>query len=79
MEKSRELERSRLVAGARMARRASNWSPDTSRARAMRSLGNLPWDSKRTSKGARGGACRVMDLQQEGVYTSGAERRETCS
>jgi len=45
----------------------------------MRSRGNLPWDSKLTSKGAPCGACRLVDLQQEGVYTSGAERRETCS
>jgi len=45
----------------------------------MRSRGNLPWDSKLTSKGAPDGACRVVDLQQEEVYTSGAERRETCS
>ena len=45
----------------------------------MRSRGNLPWDSKLTSKGAPGGARRLVDLQQEGVYISGAERRERCS
>ncbi len=45
----------------------------------MRSLENLPWGSKLTSKGAPGGASRVVELQQEGVYTSGRWRRERCS
>jgi len=45
----------------------------------MRSLENLPRGSKLTSKGALGGASRVMDLQQEGVYTSGGWRKEACS
>ena len=32
------------------------------RATAMRILGNLPWGSKLTSKGAPGDACLVMEL-----------------
>jgi hypothetical protein len=74
MQKSRELERRRRFAGSCRAIRSRRSSAATRRARAMRSLENLPRGSKLTSKDTLGGACRERKMQQVGVYTREAGR-----